>query len=81
MSWCMLTTRMQGKAFFCERTLVAAHQLSFRDALIVSAAFTGNASVIATEDLNHGQRIEGILIQNPFVTESVDEQKPHKSGD
>ena len=58
-----------------------AHQLSFRDALIVSAAFTGNASVIATEDLNHGQRIEGILIQNPFVTESVDEQKPHKSGD
>jgi len=35
----------------------------------------------ATEDLNHGQRIEGILIQNPFVTESVDEQKPHKSGD
>jgi predicted nucleic acid-binding protein len=43
-----------------------AHKLSFWDALIVSAAFAGNASVIATEDLNHGQRIEGILIQNPF---------------
>ena len=43
------------------------HQLSFWDALIVSAAFEGNAAVIATEDLNDGQRIEGIVVQNPFV--------------
>jgi predicted nucleic acid-binding protein len=49
-----------------------AHQLSFWDALIVSSAFAGNASVIATEDLNHGQRIEGILIQNPFVKRTSD---------
>ncbi len=58
-----------------------AHQLSFWDALIVSAAFAGNAATIVTEDLNHGQLIEGILIQNPFVTESVDEQRPHKPAD
>jgi predicted nucleic acid-binding protein len=44
-----------------------AHALSFWDALIVSAAFTANASVIATEDMNHDQRIEGILIINPFI--------------
>jgi len=43
------------------------HQLSFWDALIVSAAFEGNAAVIATEDLNDGQRVEGIVVQNPFV--------------
>ena len=49
-----------------------AHQLSFWDALIVSSAFAGNASVIATEDLNHGQRVEGILIQNPFVNRTSD---------
>jgi predicted nucleic acid-binding protein len=49
-----------------------AHQLSFWDALIVSSAFAGNASVIATEDLNHGQRVEGILIQNPFVKRTSD---------
>jgi len=49
-----------------------AHQLSFWDALIVSAAFAGNASVIATEDLNHGQLIEGILIQKPFVKRTSD---------
>lgn len=55
-----------------------AHQLSFWDALIVSAAFAGNASVIATEDLNHGQRIEGILIQNPFVKDTSGVQPEHQ---
>jgi predicted nucleic acid-binding protein len=30
-------------------------------------SFAGNAAVIAAEDLNHGQRIEGILIRNPFA--------------
>jgi predicted nucleic acid-binding protein len=58
-----------------------AHTLSFWDALIVSAAFAGNAETILTEDLNHGQRIEGILIQNPFVTEPVDEQRSNKPAD
>ncbi len=47
-----------------------AHRLSFWDALIVSAAFAGNAATIITEDLSHGQQIEGILIQNPFLTET-----------
>jgi predicted nucleic acid-binding protein len=52
-----------------------AHQLSFGDALIVSAAFAVNAAVIATEDLNHGQRIEGILIRNPFIEDLSKEAK------
>ena len=49
-----------------------AHQLSFWDSLIISAAFEGNAAVIATEDLNDGQRIEGILVRNPFVHDLSD---------
>jgi len=56
-----------------------AHQISFWDALIVSSAFAGNAAVIATEDLNHGQRIEGILIRNPFLEDlSEIESGPHE---
>jgi predicted nucleic acid-binding protein len=43
------------------------HRLSFWDALIVAAAYSKNSAVILTEDLNHGQRIEGIRIQNPFL--------------
>jgi predicted nucleic acid-binding protein len=50
-----------------------AHRLSFWDSLIVSAAYAGNAATIATEDLNHGQLIEGILIRNPFAAEPMDE--------
>ncbi|MBW1802027.1 MAG: PIN domain-containing protein [Deltaproteobacteria bacterium] len=43
-----------------------AYKISFWDALIVSAAFSRNAATILTEDLNHGQVIEGIEINNPF---------------
>jgi predicted nucleic acid-binding protein len=45
------------------------YNLSFWDALIVAAACNAKADKIITEDLNHGQRIEGILIENPFVSE------------
>ena len=43
------------------------HMLSFWDALIVASARNAEAEKILTEDLNHGQRIEGILIENPFL--------------
>lgn len=45
------------------------YSISFWDALIVSAAFSKNAATILTEDLQHGQRVEGILIHNPFLRE------------
>lgn len=41
--------------------------LSFWDALIVAAALQLQAKKIITEDLNHGQIIEGILIENPLI--------------
>ena len=44
-----------------------SYNISFWDALIVSAAYSQNVPTILTEDLNHGQIIEGIFIQNPFV--------------
>jgi predicted nucleic acid-binding protein len=43
------------------------HRLSFWDALIVASACRARAAKILTEDLNHGQRIEGVLIENPFL--------------
>jgi predicted nucleic acid-binding protein len=43
------------------------YKISFWHALIVSAAFSQGAATILTEDLNHGQYLEGILIENPFV--------------
>jgi hypothetical protein len=42
-------------------------RLSFWDALIIEAAITGGADVLFTEDLQHGQAIEQLKIQNPFA--------------
>jgi len=43
------------------------NQLSFWDALIVASASSAGADRILSEDLNHGQVIEGIVIENPFL--------------
>ena len=41
--------------------------LSFWDALIIEAALKGGATKIITEDLQHGQIIDGLQIENPFL--------------
>lgn len=40
--------------------------LSFWDALIVEAALAGGAGCLLSEDMQHGQVIEGLRIENPF---------------
>ncbi len=44
------------------------HQLSFWDALIITAARHARVKKIVTEDLNNGQTIEGIQVVNPFIS-------------
>lgn len=41
-------------------------QLSFWDGLIVASAEQSGASILLSEDLNHGQIIAGVKIVNPF---------------
>lgn len=43
------------------------HKLSYWDSLIISAAKRSNCTIIYTEDLNSGQKIESISIINPFI--------------
>lgn len=40
--------------------------ISFWDALIVAAAAASGCAVVYSEDLNPGQTIEGVRIENPF---------------
>jgi len=54
-------------AIFLASEIEERYRLSFWDALIVAAARNAGAERILTEDLNHGQNIEGILIENPFL--------------
>jgi predicted nucleic acid-binding protein len=40
---------------------------SFYDALIIAAALESGCSRLLTEDMQHGQRIEGLLVENPYL--------------
>ncbi|HUF17464.1 MAG TPA: PIN domain-containing protein [Thermoanaerobaculia bacterium] len=42
------------------------HSFSFWDALIVRSAVLAGCSILLSEDLQHGQMIDGVRIENPF---------------
>lgn len=42
------------------------NKISFWDSLVISSASSAKCQLILTEDLNHSQSIDGILLQNPF---------------
>ena len=41
-------------------------QFSFYDSLIVAAALAAGCSRLVSEDLQHGQRIDSLMVHNPF---------------
>lgn len=43
------------------------HQLSFGDALLVKSASSAGCKILYSEDLSHGQRVDGVRIHNPFL--------------
>lgn len=42
-------------------------QFSFWDSLILQAALDSQCSLLVTEDLQHGQRIGDLMVENPFL--------------
>lgn len=43
------------------------YRISFWDALVLEAAGSAGASVVYSEDLNHGQEYAGVRVQNPLL--------------
>lgn len=43
------------------------HRFSFYDSLIVAAAQEAGCEVLYSEDLQHGQQVDFLTIQNPFM--------------
>lgn len=43
------------------------YQYSFYDSLIIAAAMEAECEVILSEDMQHGQQIDGVRITNPFL--------------
>ena len=62
--WCTETTPAEISAAF---QIEDQSQIGFWDALIVSAAAKSGATLILSEDLSSGQRVAGVLIENPFA--------------
>lgn len=46
------------------------HQFAIWDALVIKAAQTAHCRELVTEDLQHGQVIDGLRIRNPFLVDS-----------
>ncbi len=59
----MPTQRLYERAL----DIQARYRYSFYDSLIVAAALSAGCVRLLSEDLQHGQQIEGLTIANPFT--------------
>ncbi len=56
--------------------------ISFWDALVIKCASVAGCSRILTEDMNHGQLVDGVRIENPFApaTRSAEPRARYQRG-
>ena len=47
--------------------LAARYGFSVYDSMIIAAAFLAGCEILYSEDWQDGQRIDGVLISNPFA--------------
>jgi predicted nucleic acid-binding protein len=63
-SWCIENTLVDISTAF---RIEDESQIGFWDALIIASAAKGGAMRLVSEDLNSGQTVMGVLIDNPFA--------------
>jgi len=63
-SWCIENTLVDISTAF---RIEDESQIGFWDALILASAAKGGAARLISEDLNSGQSVMGVLIENPFA--------------
>lgn len=59
--------RVSVEMIFSAIELVRRLQFSFWDGLILQAALKAECTLLVSEDLQHGQRIGNLRIENPFL--------------
>jgi predicted nucleic acid-binding protein len=62
--WCIDTTAIEVTTAF---RIEDEAKISFWDAMICASALKAGAEVILSEDMNSGQKVAGIRIENPFL--------------
>ena len=69
-AWQPMTTDEQS--FVAAWGIQDRFQLSWWDALIVAAARSAGCSTLLTEDLQHGQDLDGVRVVDPFLVSPED---------
>ena len=55
-------------ALYLEALRIAGkHRLAWYDSIIVASALEGQCETLYSEDFQHGRKIEGLRIENPFA--------------
>ena len=62
----MLAVHSSPRLYLDALSIYTQHQFAWYDSLIVAAAQQAECSVLYTEDMQHGRRIGGLKIENPF---------------
>ncbi len=63
----LLAVHSSPAIYFAALRIAEKHRTSWYDSLIVAAALEGQCGKLYSEDLQHGRKIEGMRIENPFV--------------
>ena len=63
----LLRVRPSLRVYHASLDIRSRYQFSFYDSLIVAAALEAGCSRLYTEDMQHGQQIQQLTIENPFA--------------
>jgi len=62
----LLAVHSSVELFHAALDIGARYRISWYDSLVVAAASEAKCSVLYSEDLSHGTRLNGVRIENPF---------------
>jgi len=63
----LLAVHSSPAIYFEALRIAEKHRISWYDALIVAAAVEGQCEKLYSEDFQHGRKMEGVRIENPFA--------------
>src|SRR5271156_1797395 len=63
----LLAVHSSPAIYFEALRIVEKHRMSWYDSLIIAAALEGQCERLYSEDFQHGRKIDGVRIENPFV--------------
>ncbi len=61
-----------GALYLDALSIQARYHYHFYDALVIAAALEADCTRLLSEDMQHGQRIGGLVIKNPFLESASD---------